>query len=110
VAGRGALDPGKEGLEVVRQLVLVDVELGGDHPAADVDTDGRRDHGALGGNDRTDRRPDADVSVGHEGHVTLHDRQAGRFLRLADRLGIDVTGPRQELRVDGLVHGHPLRW
>jgi len=40
-AGRdGPLDPVQQRLEVVGQLRLGDVEFGGDHAAADVDTDG----------------------------------------------------------------------
>ena len=106
--GHGGLDAAEERLEVVGQLVLGDVELGGDHAAADVDADGRRDDGALGGDDRADGGADAHVGVGHEGHVALHDGQAGGLLSLTDGVGLDVARPRDELGVDGGGHGGDL--
>ena len=75
------------GSSVVGQLVLGDVELGGDHAAADVDADRGRDHRAPGRDHRADGRADADVGVGHEGDVALDDRQARRLLGLADGPG-----------------------
>ena len=69
-AGRDRpLDAAEQRLERVGQLVLGDVELGGDHAAADVDADRGRDDRALGRDDRADGGADADVGVGHEGDV-----------------------------------------
>ena len=93
--GHGPLDAAEQRLERVGQLVLGDVELGGDHAAADVDADGRRDDGALGGDHRADGGADADVGVGHEGHVALDDGQAGRLLGLADGARARCRSPRR---------------
>ena len=98
------LDAAEQRLERVGQLVLGDVELGGDHAAADVDADRRGDHRALGRDHRADRGADADVGVGHEGDVALHDRQASGLLGLADGPRVDVARPGDELVVD--VGGH----
>jgi hypothetical protein len=93
-------DPAEQGFEGVRELGVGHVELGGDHPAADVDPDRRRDDRALGGDDRPDGRAEPDVGVGHEGDVAVDDRQPGRLLGLADGPRIDVAGPGDELVVD----------
>ena len=109
-AGRDRpLDAAEQRLERVGQLVLGDVELGGDHAAADVDADRRRDHRALGRDHRADGGADADVGVGHEGDVALDDRQAGRLLGLADGLRVDVARPGDELVVDVGGHGSAIR-
>ena len=82
-AGIACLDAAEQRLERVGQLALGDVELGGDHAAADVDADRRRDHGALRRDHRAHRRADADVCVRHERDVALDDRKSGGLLRLA---------------------------
>ena len=87
------LDAHEQRLERVGQLIFGDVELGGDHAATDVDTDRRRDHRVLRRDHRTDRRADADVRVGHEGDMTLDDREPSRLLGLADGLRVDVARP-----------------
>ena len=103
-AGIAVLDAAEQRLERVGQLVLGDVELGGDHAAADVDTDRRRDDRARRRDHRADGRADADVCVGHEGDVTLDDRKPSRLLGLADGLLVDLARPGDELVVD--VGGH----
>ena len=85
------LDAHEQRLERVGQLVFGHVELGGDHAATDVDTDGRRDHRVLRGDHRTDGCADADVRVGHEGDMTLHDREPGRLLCLANGLRSSIS-------------------
>ena len=104
--GDRVLDPAEQRLERVGELVLRHVELGGDHAAPDVDADGRRDHGARRRDHGADRRALPDVRIGHEGHVTLDDRQAGRLLRLPDRLLVDLARPGDELVVDVRGHRH----
>ena len=44
------------------------------------------------------------MSIGHEGDVTLDDRQASGLLRLTDGVRVDVARPGDELVVD--VGGH----
>ena len=111
-AGIALRDAAEQRLERVGQLVLGDVELGGDHAAADVDADRGRDHRALGRDHRADGGADADVRVGHEGDVTLDDRQPSRLLGLADGPRVDVARPGDELVVDvgGHVTGREDSW
>lgn len=98
--GDHLLDAGEQRLERVGQLGVGDVELGGDHPAADVDANCGRDHGPLGRDHRPNRRADADVRVGHEGDVSLDNRQPSSLLRLTDGSRIDVACPGDELVVE----------
>ena len=46
----------------------------GGHAAADIDADGGRDDGAIGGNDAADGGADAGVHVRHRGDVPMDER------------------------------------
>jgi hypothetical protein len=106
--GRDRLgDPTEQRLEVIGQPVLGDVELGGDHPTTDVDTHGRGNDGAPGRDHGTDGCADADVRIGHECDMALHDRQACGLLGLADGRGVDVARPGDQLVVHDGGHVTP---
>ena len=108
-AGRDVLG---ELLQEIGELRLLDlfqaaVGLDGDHAAADVDADGGGDNGRLGGDHRAHRGPDAEMRVGHEGHRTGQDRQAGQLHGLLDGDLVDVGGPASKVRIQ-LAHAAPL--
>ncbi len=105
--GNRLFDATEERLERVGQRVLGDVELGGDHPAADVDAHGRGDHRVLGRDDRADGGAQADVGVGHEGDVAHDDGETSSHLGLTDGSGIDLARPGDQLGVDGGGHVAP---
>ena len=87
----------------------VEREPRGAHPAADVDADRGRDQRAPGRDHRTDRRPDADVHVGHRRHVTDHDRQPRDRGELLDGRLVDVVGEdpdRDAAPLEHLPHRH----
>jgi hypothetical protein len=88
-----ALDSREQRFQRVGKLRLVDVELGGDHAATDVDTNRRRNYCARSWDDRTNRGTDTDVRIGHERDVTFDDRQARGLFRLNDRSFVDVGRP-----------------
>ena len=100
----------------VGDVVARQRRLDGDHPAADVDADRRRDDRALCGQHRTDRRAFAVVAVGHHRDVLEDERHRRRVLDLLQRLGLDRLGRREE---DGflvepvhdtqLIHGNQER-
>ena len=98
-------DPVEQWVEAVGQVLGGDVELGGDHAAADVHADRRGDHGVPRGDDRADGGAHPDVGVGHQGDVTGDDRQARRGAGLLERAGLGVAGPAVE-RVGDLGGGH----
>lgn len=52
-----------------------------------------------------DRGPDANVGVGHQRHMTGHDRKAGRTHGLGERVGFSVDGPGEHgrNRIGGFV-------
>ncbi len=82
-----------ERVEVVRQLRCGEAGLHGDHSAADVDTDSRRNHRILSRNDRTNRRAHADVGIGHQRDVAGDDRQPAGLSGLNQRSLVDVARP-----------------
>jgi len=85
-----------------------DVELGGGHPAADVDADRRGHDRAQGGDDRADGGAHAEVRVGHQGQVRMDERHRRRPDRLvAGRVRQDRR-PVQQPLVDLLGHAAPL--
>jgi hypothetical protein len=77
----------------------------GDHAAADVDADRGRDDGLAGGQHRTDRRALAQVGVGHQRDVGVHERQRGGALGLPQGLGVEDAGPVQQLVGEALHSG-----
>ena len=83
------------------------VELGadGDHPAADVDADRRRDDRAVGRDHRADGRALAQVRVGHQRHVRVDERHRRGFPRLCKGGVVDVAGKVQQV-VAVLGGGH----
>ena len=66
--------------------------LDGDHPAADVDADRRRNDRSLGGKHRADRRAFSVVTVGHHRDVLEDERHRGRVLDLLQCGGFDGLG------------------
>jgi hypothetical protein len=59
------------------------------HAAADVDAHGRRDHGPLGGKNRSDRCALSVMAVGHDGDVLEHERHRRRVEDLLLCLRLD---------------------
>ncbi len=107
-AGRDdRLDSGQQRVQGIGQLVLGDIQLGGDHAAADVHTDSAGDYRPAGGDHRADGGTDTHVGVGHESDVPVHDGQAGGLLGLGDGGRVDVAGPGDQLVVDGGGHVTP---
>jgi len=51
----------------------------GNHPAADIDADRRRDHGTCGRENGPHRCALPVVAVGHDGNVLEHERHRGRI-------------------------------
>ena len=78
--GSFVLDEAHQPVERVGECAGILLCADGDHPAADVDTDRRRDDRALGRQHRPDRRTLAQVGVGHEGHVRVDEGKSGGAL------------------------------
>src|SRR5262249_35495989 len=54
-----------------------------------------------------DRGADTDVGVGHQSHMTVHDREPGRLLSLANGARVNISGPGNEFVVDCGGHVTP---
>src|SRR5437868_1263902 len=88
------LDRLAELLQSVRPEALGrDRGLARHHPAADVHADGRRTDGALRRDDASHGRTNAQVDIGHRGHVVEHEGQRRRVLQLFGRLRLDRVSP-----------------
>ena len=94
----GAFDVGADRSEVVRQLMRLDGQLPGHHPAADVDTDGGRDDRPFRRDDGADRGADAVVAVGHRRDMLVNERQLRDILHLLDGnvVDLDILRPHLE--------------
>ena len=85
------------------QVCLGQLGPHGDHPAADVDADGCRNHGPQGGNDGPDGRAEAQVGIGHQCQVRVDERQARGLLGLGAGLRVEDAGPVEQLGLE-LLH------
>ena len=97
--------------QAVRQVFRRQAGLHRHHAAADVDTDGGRDDGALGGDHAADGGALAPVHVGHGRDVTVNEGQPGDIDELLARgvLDRDALGPGLDDRgagFDDLITGH----
>ncbi|MNY27567.1 hypothetical protein D3C86_1614790 [compost metagenome] len=93
--GHGFFDGAAQAAEVVRQVGGGQRSTGGDHAAADVHADRRRDDRADGGDHAANGRALAQVHVGHHGQVLEDEGQLGGGDQLRPGLGLDghTLGP-----------------
>lgn len=92
----GGFDDGANRSEVVWQLVGAEVRANGHQAAADVDANGGRDDGSLGGNDTADGGPDAPMDIRHGGDPLEDERKLSDVEELLAGLvlHLDASGPR----------------
>jgi hypothetical protein len=83
--------------EIVRKIARDQRGARRHHAAADVDTDRRRDHGALGRDHRANGRADADMDVGHHRDMLEHERHLRRARELRPRAVFDRHATRPHL-------------
>ena len=77
----------------IRETLRRDIRLSRDHAAADIDTDSRRNHGAVRRDHASDRHPVSLVRIGHQRHVMKHHRMLREIRGLLHRPLLAILAP-----------------